>query len=204
MHHLGRRRSASRFPIPSRRTLVAAVVACFAALAFGGTAVADVIFDSSPPVSGTKRYYHLFTAKHSGLHLNVPEASTKNGTQIIQWDGTTFMNGQWELHNPPGVSGRFSIRNRWSRQCLDVGSKDQGAPIVQQPCDGSPSQQWSYNSEQEAGDQFYRNVTNHWSGLDLNVEGGSTALGAKLIQWPRVKGAPNALFKIIAPFHVID
>jgi hypothetical protein len=194
-----------RLRISRKRSAVTAALACVAATAVGGTAMADVIFDFSPPFSGTKRYYELVTVKHSGLRLNVPDASTKNGTQIIQWNGAP-MNGQWETLNPPGVSGRFAIRNRWSRQCLDVDSLAQGAPVVQRPCDGSVSQQWKTNSEQEAGDRFYRNLTNQWSGLDLNVDGGSTALGAKLIQWPRVKGAPNALFNLVAPtdLQVVD
>jgi hypothetical protein len=194
-----------KFTIRGKRSVLTVALACVAATAVGGTAMADVIFDFSPPFSGTKRYYELITAKQSGLRLNVPEASTKNGTQIIQWNGAP-MNGQWETLNPPGVSEGISIRNRWSRQCLDVGSTAQGAPVVQRPCDGTVSQRWKTNSEQEAGDPFYRNITNLWSGLDLNVDGGSTALGAKLIQWPRVKGAPNALFNIVAPvdLQVVD
>ena len=204
MRYITRRPSPSPRRIRGRWAVLGAAVGVVVALAAGGIAVADVIFDLSPPTHGTKRYYHLITAKHSGLHLNVPEASTKNGTQIIQWDGPTFMNGQWELLNPPGVGSRFSIRNRWSRQCLDVDSVTDGAPVVQRPCDGTISQQWTTNSEQEAGDPNYRNITNHWSGHDLNIEGASTAYGAKLMQFHRVYGAPNALFRIIAPYHVVD
>ena len=204
MHQITRRLSPSLRRIRGRRAALGAAVACVVALAAGGNAVADVIFDFTPPTHGTKRYYELITAKHSGLNLNVPEASTKNGTQIIQWDGDTFMNGQWEafLGNDDGKGG--AIRNRWSRQCLDVTSMADGAPVVQRPCDGTLSQKWTVNSEQEAGDKYYRNITNAWSELDLNIEGASTAHGAKLMQFHRVYGAPNALFRIIAPFHVVD
>src|SRR5690349_2881059 len=101
-----------------RRRFVVAAIASVAALAVGGNAIADVIFDNSPPVAGQKRLYRVITAKHSGLNLNVPEASTKSGTQIIQWSGANFMNGQWEILPATGVF--VTIRNRWSRQCLDV------------------------------------------------------------------------------------
>src|SRR4051812_894340 len=94
---LRRRLSPSRFTIPRRRGLLGTAVACVAALAVGGTAVADVIFDTSGPYAGTQRYYTLITAKHSGFDLNVPEASTKNGTQIIQWNGPNAMNEEWEF-----------------------------------------------------------------------------------------------------------
>ena len=164
------------FRIPGKRVLLGAALAGVVALATGGPAVADVIFDFSPPVHGTKRYYAVITAKHSGLRLNVPEASTKNGTQIIQWANNKDMNGLWETVNNPGMSGS-SIRNRWSRQCLDVASTAAGAPVIQQPCDGTISQQWKSNSEQEAGDAFFRNYRNVWSGLDLNVEGGIHGAG---------------------------
>jgi Ricin-type beta-trefoil lectin domain-like len=178
--------------IRGRRAAIGAAVACTAALAAGGTAAADIIFDFSPPTDGTTRYYQTIQAKHSGLYLNVPEASTANGTQIIQWNGKHFMNGQWEWVYGPG--DHLGLRNRWSRQCLDVDSKTDGAPVVQRPCDGSISQSWTYNSGQQSGDENYRNITNAWSKLDLNIAGASTALGAKLVQYHHVQGAPNAMF----------
>jgi hypothetical protein len=188
IHLITRRPSSAR---GRRRALFAAALGLVVASAIAGPAAADVIFDQSPPHAGTTRYYQIIKAKHSGLNLNVPEASTKNGTQIIQWDGSTFMNGQWEF--VANNSGMY-IRNRWSRQCLDVTSTVAGTPVVQRPCDGTISQRWTYNTEQQAGDPVYRNFKNSWSGLDLNVEGGSKEYGAKLIQWHHVHGAPNAMF----------
>jgi Ricin-type beta-trefoil lectin domain-like len=190
MHKTTRRRSPSPFRILRARALVAGAVAFAAALAAGGPAAADVIFDFSPPYTGVKRYYMVIEAKHSGLDLNVPEASTKNDTQIIQWNGSKkFMNGQWEML--PAGNGRHTFRNRWSRQCLDVTSTAAGAPVVQRPCDGTVSQKW----RRDALTSTDSTITNVWSELDLNVEGGSTALGAKLIQWPRT-GGDNAIFTI--------
>jgi hypothetical protein len=192
MQPITRRLSSSVSRIRGRRAVAGAAVACAAALAAGGTAAADVIFDGSPPVAGTTRYYQTIQVKHSGLYLNVPAASTKNGEQIIQWSGTHFMNGQWEWVYGP--NNHLGLRNRWSRQCLDVESTSENTPVVQRPCDGSISQAWSYNSEQQSGDPNFRNISNNWSGLDLNIAGASTALGGKLVQYHHVKGAPNAMF----------
>ena len=172
-----------------RRPLLAAALACVAAPAIGGSAVADIIFPGSGPYAGTKRTYFVITAKHSGLNLNVPEASTKNGTQIIQWKQPGAMNEQWEY------VGGFKVRNRWSRQCLTVDSKAQGAPVVQRPCDGSPGQDWvKVTRQDDGGDWTYFNLRSMWSGLELNVEGGSGQYGAKVVQWSHVPMSPNAMF----------
>jgi len=174
-------------PSPRRKLSLPAVVACAAALTVAGSAVADV-WDDSPPYAGKQRFYQVITAKHSGLNLNVPEASTKNGTQIIQWKQPGAMNEQWEF-----VTN--SIRNRWSRQCLTVDSTAQGAPVVQRPCDGSSAQKWDLVTHQDdGGDYNYFNIRNQWSRLELNVAGGSGQYGALLIQWPHVPRSPNAMF----------
>ena len=77
--------------------LAVIALACAVTLALGGTAIADGIFDNSPPYAGQTRFYAVITAKHSELNLNVPEASTENGTQIIQWKQPGATNEQWEL-----------------------------------------------------------------------------------------------------------
>jgi hypothetical protein len=170
--------------MPRRKLSLPAILACAVALTVAGTAVADV-WGSSGPYTGQQRTYQVLTAKHSGLNLNVPEASTKNGTQIIQWKSPGAMNEQWEFVGT-------TIRNRWSRQCLTVDSMAQGAPVVQRPCDGSTSQSWTKYSE--GGNYTYFTIRNQWSGQETNVAGGSGQYGAKLIQWPHVPMSPNAMF----------
>jgi ricin-type beta-trefoil lectin protein len=184
-----------------RRTLLSAAVACVAALAVVSTAAADFFNPDSPPIEGEKRPYSLIIAKHSGLNVNVPEASTSNGTQVIQWDGGAFMNGQWEQLSSPKHAG-VAFRNRWSRQCLTVDSKTDGAPVVQRPCDGSIRQQWWYRYDKQS--PLHHNLVNVWSGLDLNVVGASYAPGAKLMQFHHVPGASNALFILGFTKFVVD
>jgi Ricin-type beta-trefoil lectin domain-like len=188
------------FHIPrSRRALVGLALASAAALAAGGTAAADYIDPTSPPFEGTTRIYRVIEAKHSGLVLNVPDASTVNGSTVIQWSRPDAMNSQWELLVAPG--DRKFIRNRWSRQCLHVDSAAPG-PVVQRPCDGSAKQRWKLSFPTSPAPNITHHITNEYSGLDLNISGGSGVPGAQLIQYPRVPGAPNTLFKI--PFHVVE
>ena len=193
MHHLTRRPRSSR----SRRARAAfsAALACVAALAVAGTAAGDIISTLWSPKTGVPRTYIPLQALHSGLGLNVPEASTAPGTPIIQWsDGMKSLNGQWQLLPAAATAdpGDISIRNRWSRQCLTVDSKQPG-PVVQRPCDGRQSQAWK-DTYSQPGNQ-YATITNAWSGLDLNISGGSKELGAQLIQWYHSPNAPNALFR---------
>src|SRR5262245_39972927 len=158
MQHLTRRPWSSR----SRRARAAftAALACVAALAVTGTATGNIFSAWWTPKTGIPHNYIPLVALHSGLGLNVPEASTAPGTPIIQWsDGMTSMNGQWEMlpaDATPDLSD-VSFRNRWSRQCLTVDTK-QPAPVVQRPCDGRQSQAWTvtYN---HPGDK-YSTITN--------------------------------------------
>jgi hypothetical protein len=70
-----------------------------------------------------------------------------------------------------------------------------GAPVVQRRCDGSSKQRWSWFWPPDGDDDpRFANIRNQYSGLDLNVAGGSGAYGATLIQWPHVPQTPNAPF----------
>jgi ricin-type beta-trefoil lectin protein len=85
-----------------------------------------------------------------------------------------------------------------TRQCLTVDSSANGAPVVQRPGDGSTKQRWSWVWQPDGDDPRFANIRNQYSGLDLNVAGGSGAYGAKLIQWPHVPHTLNALFTFAA------
>lgn len=70
---------------------------------------------------------------------------------------------------PAGASGPYEIFNFGSNQCLQPvnGSTDQGAAIVQEPCNGGAAQQWM---EISVGNNIfhYKNVL---SGLCLDARG---------------------------------
>lgn len=170
-------------------SLVLLVAALFMATA--DLVRADYIDPGSPPESGHPRVYYTFKARHSGYYVQIPEASTVNGTQAIQWGRPDSMHGQWEHIFFFNKSG-YLIRNRWSRQCLDVLSKDPG-PVVQNPCNANKkSQLWL---DKGIGDGTVY-INNTWSKLDLNVSGAAIAIGAPLIQWFHSDGATNAIFDV--------
>ena len=129
----------------------------------------------------------------------MPEASTANGTQLIQWDSSKgSLNAQWDMI-PAGTASngypRYVFRNRWSRQCMDVDSTAVHAPVVQRPCDNTISQKWT--RESPAGTTpNYATITNQHSRTGSELIGGDTALGARLQQYHRTPGAGNAEFKI--------
>jgi hypothetical protein len=71
------------------------------------------------------------------------------------------------------------IRNQGNLKCLQPvgGSVDLGVPIVQEPCDGTPVQQWS-RVFVTGGSQFVNRAT----GLCLDARGGATN-GTPVQQW---------------------
>jgi hypothetical protein len=193
--------SASKAPssnFVSCLSLARAVVLLVATLACSATP-AQTYYYSTPPMAGTQRSYHRLKALNSGFYAQVGEASTKNGAQVIQWDGADSMHGQWEIAWGFASYTGAPIRNRWSRQCLDVTSSTKGAPVVQNPCDGRSSQIWGL-SNTGSGSVYIRHLN---SGLDLNVEGAAIAIGARLILWPRQEGAANSMF-LFESFSLVD
>ncbi len=176
------------------RIALAAALLC-AAVPFGGTAIADVLFTESPPTTGVKRVYREVVAKHSSAPVHVEGASTANGARVVQWGRHDAMHGQWERLPVAGQVSQYVFRSRWGRQCMDVAadSTATGAAVVQRPCDGSPSQRWrQFFGPLAAGSAFQ----NALSGKYLTVAGASTANGAGLIQWPYVAGAQNQRFDV--------
>lgn len=139
-------------------------------------------------------YYHL-VAQHSGKCLNISGGSTADGAQLIQWDcqaaGAT--NDQWSL---TAVGDRYRITSRSSGRCVSA-SGPAGSTIVQRSCGATPNdqfgvaaaggapatralpQQWSPARPNGAG---VANLVATNSGQCIDVDGGSTAVDAKVVQ----------------------
>ncbi|HEY7010333.1 MAG TPA: RICIN domain-containing protein [Jatrophihabitantaceae bacterium] len=100
---------------------------------------------------------------------------------IVQWTWNGGHNQDWYVL--PTDSGYAEIVNRNSGQCLTaVGGA--GAQVVQYPCYGWTTQQW-YLGVYPGQSLNYtgHTVTNRWSGLNLDVNGGSTSAGAAIDTW---------------------
>jgi len=135
-------------------------------------------------------YYHLI-AQHSGLCLDVQNASVNNGAYIMQYpchDG----NNQKFRFSPLG-NGFYNIIAGNSGKCLDVANASlaDNTHIIQYDCHSGTNQQWVLNSD-GAGNVFLR--ARH-SGKVMDISGASYASGAYLIQHS-LNGGGNQRFQL--------
>lgn len=137
--------------------------------------------------------YHL-VARHSGKCIAVSENSTANGAQILQWsctagtspsDGYTFSlvpfsGGFYQLRVNPRTSAEFS-----TPKCLDVtgASGANGAKLQQFQCLGESQANQLWFKAPLAGQEPFVAFMAKPTGKCLDVEGVSTANGARLQQW---------------------
>jgi O-glycosyl hydrolase len=112
----------------------------------------------------------------SGKCLDVPNASTTNGTQLDLWTCNGGTNQQYTLN----ASGTITV---YGDQCLDAyqGGTAPGTIVDIYTCNGGTNQQWQ---EQSNG-----TITNVKSGLCLDVAGQGTANGSKVDLWTCNGGA---------------
>jgi len=133
----------------------------------------------------------------SEMNLNVFQASLEDGAPIIQFGPTFALNEQWRFISFPlgGDTGLCHIVSLSSGKRLDVEglSLDNGAHIVQFGPPPNPlqlkTQLWKFvlagiSSGKPQG------VKSQFTGLVLDVEGGSLENGAPIIQFKN-HGAPN-------------
>jgi len=121
---------------------------------------------------------------NSGMYLDVTGPSTANGTLMHQWTYTGADNQWWFRYgwNYGDVFTRYG-----TNKCMGVagGSTSAGAAVVEWDCNNHLDQQWIYlaTGGYANGWPVY-NIVNLNSGQCLGVQGGSTALGAQVVQWP--------------------
>jgi hypothetical protein len=126
-----------------------------------------------PPVSGS------LVSAQSGRCLDVPNASTTNGTRVEIWDCNGGGNQQWtRLSN-----GELQV---YGNKCLDVGghATAAGSPVSIWDCNGGANQQWTFNSN--------GSIVGVESGLCLDVTGQATANGTLVEIWTCSGGANQA------------
>ena len=132
------------------------------------------------PVVGT--WYNL-TNRNSGKYMDVTGSSTADGAQLDQWTANSNTSQQWTLTATD--SGYYTLSNRNSGKAAfvsDIGGE--GAWVTQQPYGGSTAAQWTLT----ATDSGYYEITNRASGKAMQIDGGSTADGAIVVQRTYVSG----------------
>jgi predicted alpha-1,6-mannanase (GH76 family) len=97
----------------------------------------------------------------------------------------------WQMFPPassPSLSGIFEIRNSASQLSLTVGGASTGAAVVQQAFSGDAFALWNF----VPGAGGYFAIQNVGSGLVIQIDAGSYALGAQVTQGrPAVNGQGN-------------
>ncbi|WP_324785222.1 endo-1,4-beta-xylanase [Streptomyces sp. H51] len=117
---------------------------------------------STPPPSGGGQIKGV----GSGRCLDVPNASTTDGTQLQLWDCHSGTNQQWTYTD----AGEFRV---YGDKCLDAAGTGNGAKVQIYSCWGGDNQKWRLNSD--------GSIVGVQSGLCLDAVGAGTANGT-LIQ----------------------
>jgi hypothetical protein len=117
------------------------------------------------------------TNRHSGLVMDVDNASTTNGAAVIQYPEN---GNNWQRWNIVSVGdGYVNIRNVHSNKCLDVSGSANGSSVVQWDCWGGTNQQFTL---QDAGSGYVR-IIDRRSGRCVDVPDWSTANATALQVW---------------------
>jgi endo-1,4-beta-xylanase len=111
----------------------------------------------------------------SGRCLDVPNASTTDGTQVQLWDCNNGTNQQWTYT----AAGELKV---YGNKCLDAAGTGNGAKVQIYGCWGGDNQKWRLNSD--------GSIVGVQSGLCLDAVGAGTANGT-LIQLYSCSGGGN-------------
>ena len=112
----------------------------------------------------------------SGRCVDVPGATTTNGTQVQLWDCNGQVNQRWTLTS----SRQLQV---YGNKCLDASGRGtaNGTPVIIWDCHGQDNQQWNVNSD--------GTVTSVQSGLCLDASAFGTANGTRIQLWQCLNGA---------------
>jgi endo-1,4-beta-xylanase len=91
---------------------------------------------SSPPTQGTG---NRILGAQSGRCIDVPNASTNNGTRVQLYDCNGQSNQAWTLTS----SKQLTV---YGSRCLDAAGSGNGSAVQIYSCNGQTNQQWNVNS----------------------------------------------------------
>ncbi|WP_027346597.1 ricin-type beta-trefoil lectin domain protein [Hamadaea tsunoensis] len=106
----------------------------------------------------------------SGRCVDVPNATTTNGTQVQLWDCSGQANQRFTY-----TSGKQLMV--YGAKCLDANNQGtaNGTAVIIWDCNGQANQQWNVNAN--------GTVSGVQSGLCIDANGAATANGTKIILW---------------------
>ncbi len=120
-------------------------------------------------------------ADHSNKCLDVANGSSDSNAQVIQYGCHLDVNQQWTTRS---ITGGLEWRNVATSKCLTVRSKQAGAAVMQDTCTGRVEQSFA---------RVGKTLRSAYSGLCVDITGGSTNDLAAVIQWS-CHGASNQSF----------
>ncbi|GAA1033819.1 hypothetical protein GCM10009557_36750 [Virgisporangium ochraceum] len=112
----------------------------------------------------------------SGRCIDVPNASTTNGTQVQLWDCDGSAKQRWAYT----AAKQLMV---YGNKCLDVsgGGTANGTAVIIWDCHGGLNQQWNVNAN--------GTITSVQSGLCVDANNAGTANGTRIIVWSCNGGA---------------
>ena len=130
---------------------------------------APAIVVPPPPVAGGSQQGTILGTQ-SNRCVDVPNASTTNGTQVQLWDCHSGTNQRWTYT----ASRQLTV---YGTKCLDASGQgtSNGTIVVIWDCNGGSNQQWNFNSN--------GTITGVQSGLCVDATGAGTANGTKIVLW---------------------
>ncbi len=133
-----------------------------------------------------------FINKNSGKAMDVENAVTTDGGNVIQKNDSGSNSQKWQLMYDG--AGYFRLRNINSSKLLDVSSSStvNGGDIIQWTDNGGDNQKWRI-LDKGNGNYILKNKK---SGLVVDVSSASTSDGADILQWTE-NGGSNQLWSML-------
>jgi hypothetical protein len=141
-------------------------------------AAASLIAPQAQAAVDTNTWYTI-EARHSGLVMDIANASTQPGAALTQYTANNGPNQQFRFIDAGG--GYYRIQARHSGLVLDVSGRSSanGADIVQWDDLNGMNQQWQLTENADG----YHSIISRSSGKALDVWERSTAPGARVSQY---------------------
>jgi hypothetical protein len=126
----------------------------------------------------------------SNKYLDLDHLHATNGTKIQIWTGNGS-DAQWWIRKSSG-GGCYQLTNKGTGKCVGVGGArtNDGAPIVEWDCNGSPDQLWKWEAKGKTVNGWpVFQIRNKNSGRCLDVTAFGTRDGTPLQQWSCTGGS---------------
>jgi hypothetical protein len=166
--------------------------------------VVNITWGADVPLPINGRY--IVVNRNSGKVLEVPGASTANGTVLDQTTYTGALNQQWDINPLPDRFGG-DVSYHTLRAAHDGITADDfswsyanGNHIGQWNGGTNALEQWYF---EYAGNNYFR-IRSRWSGMVIGVNGASLANGAQIVQWDSTGSLDQQWRLIPAPISTYD